>query len=310
LLQSFVEKEWKHVHSLLDRSEFQSAMSFFSRARLPNVKKACIDDIYFMEAFNRLLIAQGYQKKSLPIIARAIERLYDLELHQEPIMAKYLIYQGQALSAIQEHSHVLPLYQQAYELLENKPENQSDFGYIYLGLAQSDALVQDWEMYLENSLDCFRNANNPIGEATALNAYGIYYGALGDSGLALDYFQKALTLSKEHNDLRRYAGCLNNQAVLVYFNEPNSDEALGLELLNDAIGISKKAMSLEFLVQHHKALVHFFHSKNDNISAIPHLRSIFELQEKRGLLTESHRKKYQELIMQKKPLIDSLSTIS
>ena len=162
-MQSFAIKEWKYIHSLIDRSEFSTALSFFTKARLPNVNEACIDDVFFIEAFVRLLIAQGYQKRALPIIVKAMERLYNLGLHGEQIMAKYLIHQSQALSNIEDHSRVLPLYQQAYDLLENKAENQSDFGYIYLGLSQSDELVNDWEMYLENSLDCFRRDNNPIG---------------------------------------------------------------------------------------------------------------------------------------------------
>ncbi|MFW9928884.1 MAG: tetratricopeptide repeat protein [Candidatus Thorarchaeota archaeon] len=309
-ISTFTLKEWQFVHSLIDRSEFSTALSFFTKARLPKVETAVIDDLYFMEAFIRLLIVQGYQVKALPIIAKVIERLYTIEQQYSSLMAKVLIYNAQCLMAVEDHPHVISIYQSAYNILENNHTNQSDFGQIYLGLSQLDESVKDWELYLENALECFKRVQNCVGEASALNAYGIYYGRLQDSGLALDFFQKAMEISQENHDLRRIAGCLNNQAVLIYLNDQNPNENKGFNLINEAINISKKIVSLEFLVQHHKALVQFYHNKNDNISAIPHLQTIYELQEKRGLLSENRKLKYQDLLFQKKPLLDNLSPIN
>lgn len=309
MLSPFAKKDYEKVQSLIDRSEFKEALVFLEKARLPCAEQAIEDDLYFIEAFVRLLIYQGYQIKALPIIDLILKRLHTLQLINTPFHAKILIYKAQILKTLKKNSDFLSLYQLAYDMLENTSENQSLFGYIYLGLSQEDLLVNDWEMYMENALECFQRANNTVGEASALNAIGIYYGNLNDTELALDYFDKAMKIAYENHDLRRIAGILNNKAVVVYFRNEDT-ENIGLEHLQEATEISSSIDSLEFLEQHHHAFVHYFERYHQFDKVFVHLHQIFKIQEKRGILTDDKKNIYHNLIKQKKPLLDSVvSTI-
>jgi tetratricopeptide (TPR) repeat protein len=308
MLSAITRKEWKYLHSLIDKSEFRAGLSFISKVKLPSAEQASFDHLYFMEGFIRLLISQGFQPKALPVIIKLEQRLNTLKEKDNFLSAKLKIYHAQCLVDTGQQSLVLSLYQDAYQLLENEPEYQSEFGWIYLGYSQIDKLINNWELYLENALECFHRAKDSVGEAAALNSFGIYFGKLFDRELAEEYLEMALAMSQKCNDLRRLAGCMNNLAVLYYFNSTAEHEVVGEQLLGQAIEISKKIESWEFLAQHYKAMISYFQSKQLSRRAIPYIENLYQIQEKRGVLLSEQRELYQSLILNQKELLKSITT--
>ena len=296
-------KEWMNVHSFIDHSEFKQAISFFTKLRLPSADIACIDDLYFMEAFIRLLIAQGFQNKALIILERVLSRVHALGPNSYLLLARLLIYKSQIYVSQHNYQTVPQLLKEASESLEllefqNSPSIQSDYGQIYLLYARLEERVQDWEMYLEDALSCFKADNYPVGEAAALNSFGILFGRLQDYELSRDYFEKGIDISIRIHDLRRLAGCYNNVAVLYYFEtEDYASQTLGKHFLEEAITISSKINSWEFLAQHYLSMIQFYQKNHQYRNAIPYLDLLYKVQEKRGILNPDQKVQYQNVLL-------------
>ena len=311
MLSSLTLKEWSDVHLLIDRSEFKQSISFFTKLRLPSIDLAYKDDLYFMEAFIRLLIMQGFQTTALMILEKILSRVRLLGSGLSPLLAKLLIHKSQIDIYHQRYQPIRQQLQEASKLLndQNSPNMQSDYGQIYLLYARLEEEVQDWERYLDEALNCFKATNYGPGEVAVLNSFGVLFGRLKDNELARDYFEKGIEISTRIHDLRRLAGCYNNLAVLYYFESEDSDNhPHGKQLLEEAINISSNIESWEFLAQHYLAIIQYYQKCHQYRNALPYLNLLYQVQEKRGMLNPDQKISYQNILSQKNIKFEHFNT--
>lgn len=308
MISPFAKQEWTYLHSLINCSEYKKAIAFLEKSRLPKVEDAYEDDLYFMEALIRVLIAQGFQVQAKVVLNRVLQRVGKFEDDLKSLLVKLLIYKAQIQKGNNENHEIYKTYRKALDLLEEDPNpSQSDFGWVYLGLSQVEELVKDWEMYLINALECFERDANPYGKSAALNALGIFHGRMNNKELAKEFFQEALTLATEYNDLRRKIGIMNNISVLYYLESDNiEDIEKGVTLLSEGISIGEKIESWEYLVCLHQTCIKYYQGNNQEKKALVHIHRLYEIQEKRKILSKEKMLKYQSLVLQNQILLDSI----
>ncbi|MBW2219862.1 MAG: tetratricopeptide repeat protein, partial [Deltaproteobacteria bacterium] len=204
----------KKGKSSFDAGSFLRALGYFEDA----VKIASKNDLYnkYMSSLYRYARESAYRAGDIKKAAGFAEMLSETLEHSSPDTVKHaeaLLYQGLIYAKIEDYGKALPLMDEAVEIFENlEADSEKVDAMVSLGTVLENAA--EYERALESfsyvASSGIKQNKSGMTAAQYRNMGRIYDLRLSRYPVAIKYYQKALALYNEMNDVERTAESLLN----------------------------------------------------------------------------------------------------